>query len=213
MPCMKSRCEDRHAGRSRLAPRTRTVWRSACRLMTIAAIVSLSGCRLDMHVQPRYDPEAPSVLFSDGRSARLPVVGTVARGELHIDDLLYRGMIGGKEADVFPFPITAADLARGHERYDIYCSPCHDYTGSGNGMIVQRGFPHPPSYHSDRLRQAPVGHFFAVMTNGFGKMYSYAARISPEDRWRIAAYIRALQLSEHASVQDVPAAQQERLKP
>jgi cytochrome c len=111
----------------------------------------------------------------------------------------------------FPFPITHEDLERGRQRYNIYCTPCHDYTGSGRGMIVQRGFPTPPSYHIDRLRQAPVGHFFDVMTNGYGSMYSYASRIEPEDRWRIAAYIRALQLSQHASLQDVPDSERQKL--
>jgi mono/diheme cytochrome c family protein len=118
---------------------------------------------------------------------------------LRNDELLYTGKIDGKIADQFPFVITKKDLERGQDRFNIYCTPCHDYTGGGRGMIVQRGFPPPPSYHIDRLREAPAGHFFDVMTNGLGAMYSYAARISPEDRWRIAAYIRALQLSQHAS--------------
>lgn len=164
----------------------------------------LSGCRQDMHVQPRYEPEDPSTFFADGRSERPPVEGTVARGQLRTDDLLYTGKVNGVVADLFPFPITPADLSRGRERYNIYCSPCHDYTGSGNGMIVQRGFPPPPSFHLDRLRQAPAGHFFEVITNGFGMMYSYASRVSPEDRWRIAAYVRALQISQRGSTADVP---------
>jgi cytochrome c553 len=167
----------------------------------------LLGCRRDMHVQPRYEPEDPSTFFADGRSERPPVEGTVARGQLRTDELLYTGRIKGAVADMFPFPITAADLSRGRERYNIYCSPCHDYTGSGNGMIVQRGFPSPPSFHIERLRQAAAGHFFEVMTNGLGRMYSYASRVSPDDRWRIAAYIRALQLSQHGSMPDVPASE------
>ncbi len=135
------------------------------------------------------------------------VPGTVAHGHLRTDTLLYTGRINGVVADEFPFPITAADLERGRERFNVYCTPCHDYTGSGRGMVVQRGFQHPapPSYHIDRLMKAPVGHFFEVMTNGYGAMYSYAARVSVEDRWRIAAYIRALQLSQHATLDDVPA--------
>jgi mono/diheme cytochrome c family protein len=173
----------------------------------VLACAVLLGCRQDMHVQPKYVPEDPSTFFADGRSERQPVEGTVARGELRTDELLYTGRVNGTVVDVFPFPITAADLARGRERYNIYCSPCHDYTGSGNGMIVQRGFPSPPSFHLDRLRQAPAGHFFEVITNGVGRMYSYAARVAPEDRWRIAAYIRALQLSQHGAMTDVPAAQ------
>jgi mono/diheme cytochrome c family protein len=167
----------------------------------------LLGCRQDMHVQPKYVPEDPSSFFADGRSERPPVEGTVARGQLRTDELLYTGRINGAAADLFPFPITAADLSRGRDRYNIYCSPCHDYTGSGNGMIVQRGFPAPPSFHIERLRQAPAGHFFEVITNGLGLMYSYASRVSPEDRWRIAAYIRVLQLSQHGSMADVPASE------
>jgi len=163
-----------------------------------------------MHVQPRYNPYGASSFFDDGRSARQPVPGTVARGQLRIDEHLYTGKVDGKFVDTFPFPITANDILRGQQRYNIYCSPCHDYTGSGRGMIVQRGFPLPPSFHIDRLRQAPVGHFYDVMTNGFGAMYSYAARVTPDDRWRIVAYIRALQLSEHATMADVPETQRQK---
>jgi mono/diheme cytochrome c family protein len=171
----------------------------------------LAGCRLDMHLQPKYLPYEPSHFFRDGRSERPPVPGTVARGHLRLDDLLYTGQENGAVSNRFPFPITKADLDRGREQYNVFCTPCHDYTGSGNGMIVQRGFPKPPSYHIDRLRAAPVGHFFDVMTNGFGEMYSYGSRISPEDRWRIAAYIRVLQLSQHATIQDVPESQRQKL--
>ncbi len=176
-----------------------------------AAALLFSGCRLDMHIQPKYLPYDPTTFFDDGRSERQPVPGTVARGHLRLDELLYTGKENGVESNRFPFPITHEDLERGRQRYNIYCTPCHDYTGSGRGVIVLRGFPPPPSYHIDRLRQAPVGHFFDVMTNGFGSMYSYASRIDPEDRWRIAAYIRVLQLSQHATLQDVPADQREKL--
>lgn len=172
----------------------------------------MTGCRLDMHIQPKYRGFEPSTFFNDGRSARPPVPGTVARGELRTDELLYTGKINGVVANVFPFPITQKDLERGQQRYNIYCTPCHDYTGSGNGMIVQRGFPPPPSYHIDRLMKAPVGHFFDVMTNGYGTMYSYAARVSPKDRWRIAAYIRALQLSQAAPLKDVPPQEAQKLE-
>lgn len=168
------------------------------------AMLVAAGCRLDMHIQPKYLPEKPTAFFSDGRSERPEVPGTVARGHVHIDKLMYEGTINGKTANVFPFPITDKDLQRGQQRYNIYCSPCHGYDGSGRGIIVLRGFQQPPSYHTDRLRKAPVGHFFDVITNGFGNMYSYASRVSPDDRWRIAAYIRVLQLSEHAPVADVP---------
>ena len=169
-----------------------------------AVAMLLSGCRMDMHLQPKYLPYEPSSFFPDGRSERQPVEGTVARGQLRTDELFYTGKINGAEADQFPFPITRADLERGRERFNIYCTPCHDYTGTGNGMIVQRGFPQPPSYHIQRLRDAPVGHFYGVITDGLGAMYSYAARIEPADRWRIAAYIRVLQLSQNANVQAVP---------
>jgi hypothetical protein len=171
----------------------------------------LAGCRLDMHVQPKYLPYEPSNFFGDGRSERPVVPGTVARGQLHTDELLYTGKENGMVSDKFPFPMTRADLERGRERYNIYCTPCHDYTGGGQGMIVQRGFPSPPSFHLDSLRRAPAGHFFEVMTNGFGSMYSYASRVEPEDRWRIAAYIRALQLSQHATIQDVPESERAKL--
>lgn len=171
----------------------------------------LAGCRLDMHVQPKYRPLDPSPFFADERSARAPVPDTVARGHLRIDDHLYTGKVNGALADSFPFPITRRDLDRGRERFEIFCSPCHGRLGYGNGMIVQRGFSAPPSYHTDRLRQAPLGHFFGVITNGYGRMFSYAARVSVEDRWRIAAYIRALQLSQHATLGDVPESERGKL--
>ena len=184
----------------------------ARRLACLGCIaILLAGCRLDMHLQPKYLPDEPSSFFDDGRSERPVVPGTVARGHLHTDELLYTGKENGVVADKFPFPMTRADLERGRERYNIYCTPCHDYTGGGQGMIVERGFPSPPSFHLDSLRKAPAGHFFEVITNGFGSMYSYASRVEPEDRWRIAAYIRALQLSQHATMQDVPESERTKL--
>lgn len=187
--------------------------RGAARLAATVALAGtlLAGCRLDMHLQPKYLPEQPTDFFGDGRSERQPVPGTVARGHLRLDELLYTGKENGVVVDKFPFAITRADLERGRERYNIYCSPCHDYTGSGRGMIVQRGLPAPPSFHIDRLRQESAGHFVDVISNGFGAMYSYAARVEPEDRWRITAYIRALQLSRHATVQNVPEAERQKL--
>ena len=178
----------------------------------LALVTFALGCRLDMHQQPKYKPLAETRFFDDQRSERPVVEGTVARGELRTDEQLYNGKVNGVEAETFPFPITRADLERGRERFEIYCSPCHDYAGTGHGMIVQRGFPPPPSLHIDRLRQAPPGHFFDVMTNGLGNMYSYAARVSPEDRWRIAAYIRALQLSQNDRIEDVPEADRKQLQ-
>ncbi len=207
MEYLKLRSEiknDNDGSRSRLAG-------LRCFAYLAGIAVLLAGCRLDMHVQPKYLPYNATNFFGDGRSERPPVPGTVARGQLRSDELLYTGKENGVVADEFPFPITPADLERGREQFNIYCTPCHDYTGSGNGMIVRRGFPQPPSYHIDRLHQAPVGHFFEVMTNGFGRMYSYAARVSPEDRWRIAAYIRVLQLSQHATLEDVPPAERANL--
>jgi hypothetical protein len=171
----------------------------------------LAGCRLDMHIQPKYLPYQPTTFFGDGRSERPEIPGTIARGHLHADELFYTGQENGVVADKFPFPITQTDIERGRQRYNIYCTPCHDYTGNGHGMIVQRGFPPPPSFHIQRLREAPAGHFFEVITNGYGVMYSYAARVEPADRWRIAAYIRALQLSEHATIADVPEADKQKL--
>jgi len=173
--------------------------------------IFLVGCRLDMHLQPKYLPYQATSFFPDGRSERQPVPGTVARGQLRIDELFYTARENGAVANRFPFPITRADLERGRERFNVYCTPCHDYTGSGRGMIVQRGFPQPPSYHIQRLRDVPVGHFYEVITNGFGAMYSYASRIEPADRWRIAAYIRVLQFSQSAKIDDVPESERAKL--
>jgi Cytochrome C oxidase, cbb3-type, subunit III len=174
-------------------------------LIVVLALVGLSACRQDMHDQPKYIPLRESTFFADGRSARPTVAGTVARDQLHEDTLLYTGKDNGADATEFPFPVDERVMARGRERYDIYCSPCHGRTGAGNGMVVRRGYRPPPSLHADRLRLAPVGHFFDVMTAGFGAMPDYAAQIRAEDRWAIVAYIRALQLSEHATAADVPA--------
>jgi mono/diheme cytochrome c family protein len=162
------------------------------------------GCRQDMHNQPRYKPLAGTDFFGDGRSARPVVEGTVARGHLRIDKARYTGKVGDADVETFPFPITKADVLRGQERFNIYCAPCHSRIGDGNGMVVRRGFRQAASYHTEKLRNAPVGHFFDVITNGFGAMPSYASRVEPDDRWRIAAYIRVLQLSENASIEDVP---------
>lgn len=172
----------------------------------------LSGCRQDMHNQPKFIPLRSNDFYADRRSSRDPIPGTVARGQLHEDTYLYTGRHGNTFGNELPGePKNPQEwhalLARGQERYNIYCSPCHDEVGLGGGMIVQRGYRRPPSLHSDRLRNAPLGHFFDVMSNGFGAMPDYAAQISVEDRWRIAAYIRALQLSQHATEADVPAAE------
>jgi hypothetical protein len=194
---------------SLLSNRISGVRKSVALLCGVAML--LTGCRLDMHIQPKYLPYQPTTFFGDGRSERPEIPGTIARGHLHADELFYTGQENGVVADKFPFPITQTDIERGRQRYNIYCTPCHDYTGNGHGMIVQRGFPPPPSFHIQRLREAPAGHFFEVITNGYGAMYSYAARVEPADRWRIAAYIRALQLSEHATIADVPEADKQKL--
>ncbi len=152
----------------------------------------------------RYRPLSQTTFFGDERSARPEVPGTVARGHLEADSAFYTGRVNGQLVTALPVPLTLKLLERGQERFNVFCSPCHDRTGYGNGMIVQRGFQHPPSYHIDRLRQAPIGHFFEVPTRGFGVMPSYAAQVPAEDRWAIAAYIRALQLSQNAPVADVP---------
>jgi cytochrome c553 len=167
-----------------------------------------------MFDQPKYEPLERSTFFADGLSARQPVPGTVARGQLRLDTHLYLGTIEGELADTLPTSIELDYelLKRGRERYDIFCAPCHDRTGGGNGMIVQRGLKQPPSMHEDRLREAPIGHFFDVMTNGFGVMYSYSSRIPEEDRWAIAAYIRALQFSQNAEFEQLPEADQRQLQ-
>ena len=163
------------------------------------------GCRRDMFNQPSSKPLEKSEFFRDNEMASRPLVAhTVARGHLEEDEAFYTGKIGTNLLVAFPIPITRDVLLRGQERFNIYCSPCHGRTGEGNGMIPQRGFPPPPSYHIDRLRQAPVGHFFDVITHGYGVMYSYEARVEPKDRWAIAAYIRVLQASRNATIADVP---------
>ncbi len=168
-------------------------------------LVALGACRQDMHNQPKYIPLRESTFFRDGSSARPFVDDTVARGTLRDDAGFFSGKTAGTaELDSLPFPLTAAVLDRGEERFNIYCAPCHDRLGTGQGMIVRRGYRQPPSYHIDRLRQAPLGHFVDVMTNGFGAMPDYRAQIAARDRWAIAAYIRALQLSQHAALSDVP---------
>lgn len=185
----------------------RTVTSASAALMLLA----LAGCRNDMHNQPRYKPLAESNFFSDHRSARPQVEGTVARGYLRIDEARYTGKMGGEDIDQFPIPITRADIERGQTRFNIYCTPCHGHIGDGNGMVVLRGYRQAASFYEEKLVKAPVGHFFDVITNGFGAMPSYASRIEPDDRWRLIAYIRALELSENAKLSDVPEADRSNL--
>ncbi|HUG92625.1 MAG TPA: cytochrome c [Planctomycetaceae bacterium] len=165
-----------------------------------------------MHEQPRYDPLEPSALFADGRSARPLVAGTVPRGSLRTDGHLFDGRIDGQLAATFPMAITRDVLHRGRERFNIFCSPCHDRAGTSQGMVVQRGFPKPPALHIERLRQAPPGYFFEVMTHGFGRMPSYADQIPIRDRWAIAAWVRTLQVSQHVEVSELGAEERRELE-
>jgi cytochrome c553 len=174
-------------------------------VVIVAACVALAGCRQDMHDAPSYDPLQGTNFFANGAASRPLVPNTVPRGQLRADEHLYTGKINGQVANEFPMPVTKQVLDRGQERFNVYCAPCHGRTGEGNGMIVQRGFRQPPSYHEERLRNVPVGYFFDVMTNGFGAMQDYSAQVTVPDRWAIAAYIRVLQLSRSATVNDVPA--------
>jgi mono/diheme cytochrome c family protein len=178
----------------------------------IAIMLALAGCRQDMHDQPKYIPLRASDFYPDKRSERPYPDGTVPAGEFQDKSPFYTGTVGDTPIDYFPMAITAADMKRGQERFTIYCTPCHGATGNGNGMIVQRGYRQPPSFHIDRLRTSPPGHFFEVMTTGFGAMPDYAAQIAPQDRWRIVAYIRALQLSQHATINDVPENERNQIK-
>jgi mono/diheme cytochrome c family protein len=189
--------------------------RTARASMAAAMVLALAGaaaCRQDMHDAPRYKPLAESDIYADKRSARPIIEGTVARGFLKDDDVFYTGMQAGAPVEKIPMPLTEAVVARGRERFNIYCSPCHGVTGEGDGMIVKRGYKQPPSYHDPRLRNEKAGYFFDVMTRGFGQMPDYAAQVSPKDRWAIVAYIRALQLSQHATVGDLTSAEKNRLE-
>jgi hypothetical protein len=175
------------------------------------ALLLLAGCRNEMYEQARYEPLEPSSFFDDGNSARPMVPGTVPREDARgappkgvSEEVFYTGWDKGKLAETVPFPVDRAVLERGQERYRIFCVPCHAESGDGRGMIVRRGFNPPPPYYSEELRKQPIGHFFDVMTRGYGTMYSYATRVPPRDRWAIAAYIRVLQLSQHAEVANLP---------
>ena len=172
----------------------------------------VAGCRQDMHDAPRYDPLEASLVLRNGSSAQPIVEGTVPRGFLRDDEAFYTAKIDGQPVDAFPFAITRDDLDRGQERFNIYCAPCHGRTGAGNGMVVQRGFRQATSLHVDRLRAMPVGYFYDVITSGFGVMPDYRAQIPPDDRWRIVAYVRALQLSRAATEADLTPEELARIK-
>lgn len=179
----------------------------------LALLLLGAGCRQEMYDQRKSNTLQPSPWFEDGMSARPIPANTVPRTEITDNDPLLTGRVGTNLLAVFPFPIDHAALARGRAGFERYCAPCHGAGGDGTGMIVQRGFPAPPSYHIDRLRQAPVGHFYDVIRNGYGVMYSYADRVPLTNRWEIAAYIRALQLSRNARLTDVPVADRAQLEP
>jgi mono/diheme cytochrome c family protein len=180
-------------------------------VLALLLMLALVACRQKMANQPKYDPLEPSDFFTDGMSARPRIPGTVARGELPLEGFLVTGKIAGTDGDGFPFAVTAQVMNRGQERFNIYCSPCHGRRGDGNGMIPARGLRHPPSFHTESLRTAKTGHFFDVMTNGFGAMPPYNVQVPVSDRWAIIAYIRALQLSQNGTIDDLPPAQRAQL--
>jgi len=195
-------------------------------MIGLAAMFAITGCRQDMHDQPKFIPLRSNTFYPDQRSARYPIPGTVPRLEPtsdksvpsvdveQLDPASY--FLSGKHGNAFgsemPFKLTHEVMARGRERYNIYCTPCHAYVGDGNGMIVQRGYKHPPSFHEQRLKNAPVGYIYSIMSNGFGAMPDYSAQIHPADRWAIAAYIKALQRSQSAGEADVPEGDRKDLK-
>ena len=196
------------------APSLRPARGASLRTLGLALLLaaSASACRQDMHDAPKYEPLEHSVFFKDGRASRQLEPGTIARGHLKEDTLLYTGRDGDALSETFPFPVTEGVLARGRERFNIYCSPCHARTGEGTGMIVQRGYKKPPSFHEERLRGMAPGYFFTAMTNGFGVMPSYALQVKPEDRWAITAYIKALQLSSQVNVSELTPEERNRLE-
>jgi mono/diheme cytochrome c family protein len=203
-PLNQNSCGD---GRPRLSGRAKLDGLLAV-ILLLPAIALSTACRLDMQVQPKQSPFVRSDFFPDQRSERPLVEGTVARGQLHSDAYLYTGKLNGAFGDYLPFPLTKEALQRGRQRYDIYCSPCHSLLGDGKGFVPLRGFSRlPPSYHTARLQKAPLGYIFDVITNGYGIMPDYRSQIGPEDRWKIVAYVRALQLSENATKGEVPPGQ------
>ncbi len=163
----------------------------------------LAGCRQDMHNQPKFYPQRGSDFYADGRSVRPQVENTVARNQMHENAYFYTGFVNGKEGDGMPFPVTLTVLQRGQQSYNVYCTPCHSRVGNGAGMIVQRGYAAAGNFHTARLEAEPLGHFFNVISNGYGAMPDYSAQLTPEDRWSVVAYIKALQLSQKASAADV----------
>ncbi len=187
--------------------------RSTLLVLATISLALASACRQDMHDQPKYRGLRPSAFFTDGSSARPLVEGTIARGTLREDEAFFAGKVNNAFVKELPFPVDEHVLDRGEGRFNIYCTPCHGATGAGNGMVVQRGYRQPPSFHIDRLRQADPGYVFDVITNGFGAMPDYKVPIAPRDRWAIVAYIKALQLSQHAAPTDVPGGDPSKMAP
>ncbi len=180
--------------------------------LALAAGLAITGCHEDMYQQKKYKTYTINPFFPDSLSERQLVPGTIVHTTEPDDELLSTGMVNGKAVDSFPFPVTREVLLRGQDRFNNFCTPCHGRTGYGNGMVVQRGFPAPPSYHTDSVRVLPAGFYVDVMTRGFGRMYPFASRIHPKDRWAIAAYIRALQFSQHAALAGLPENQRKRIE-
>jgi mono/diheme cytochrome c family protein len=173
--------------------------------LAVLACAALAGCRQDMHDGPRFTALQQNPFYADQRASRQLIEGTVARGQLRDNDVFYTGMTApNTPVTLIPMDVTKETIERGRDRFNVYCTPCHGVAGEGNGMIVQRGYKQPPSLHDTRLRGAAAGYYYDVMTRGFGQMPDYAAQITPKDRWAVVAYVRALQLSQHATVADVP---------
>lgn len=186
----------------KLLQKTATRRRLAAAALSAASVLGLAGCRQDMHNQPKFYPQRGTTLYADGRSARPQAANTVARGQADVTSYFMTGFQGGKEGDGLPVPLTLDLIARGQERYNVYCTACHSRVGNGGGIVVQRGYRPAGNFHTDRLRSAPLGHFYNVIANGYGAMPEYATMLTVEDRWAIVAYIRALQLSQNATAAD-----------
>ncbi|HWF66915.1 MAG TPA: cytochrome c [Acidobacteriaceae bacterium] len=181
----------------------KSIFRWTLASAAVALMVVAAGCRQDMQDEPKMIPQRGTRFFASGRSVRPQVEGTVARNEGDEDDYFHTGLIANQEQDKMPFPVTMTVLLRGQEQFNIYCTPCHSRVGNGRGMIVERGYKPAGDLIEPRIKQEPLGHYFAVISNGYGAMPDYAAQVSTKDRWAIAAYIRALQLSQSATLQDV----------
>ena len=180
-------------------------------LVACLGLIGLAGCRQDMHNQPKFDQQRGTNFYADGRSVRPQVTGTVARGQEDAGSYFRTGMVNGAEGDGLPVPLTTELVERGQEKYNVYCTACHSRVGNGRGMIVMRGYFPAGNLNTDRLRQAPLGHFYNVIANGYGAMPEYSGQVDAADRWAIVAYIRALQLSQHAATADAGGAHIEQM--